>query len=99
MRSTMLLTYNIVPSAQDEYMQFMMNVFMPVMERLGLENAGVWHTAYGDYPMRLLVFVAETETLRAALEDTRWRNVEARLQQYVTDYARRIVPYQSGFQF
>jgi hypothetical protein len=95
----MLLTYNIIPSAQDEYMQFMMNVFMPVMERLGLANAGVWHTAYGDYPMRLLVFVAETETLRAALEDTRWRNVEARLQQYVTDYARRIVPYQAGFQF
>jgi hypothetical protein len=98
-RSKMLLTYNIVPHVQDEYMQFMMNVFMPVMERLGLENAGVWHTAYGNYPMRLLAFVAEEETLRAALADARWHNAEARLKQYVTDYTCRIVPDQSGFQF
>lgn len=99
MRSKLLLTYNILPASQDAYMQFMMNVFVPGLERLGLENVGVWHTAYGNYPARLLVFAAETETLRAALQDTRWRALETRLQQLVTDYTRRIVPYQQGFQF
>jgi len=98
-RSKMLLTYNLVPAAQDEYMQFMMNVFVPMLQRLGLENVGVWHTAYGDYPTRLLAFVAEDAAMRAALADTRWQTVEARLKQYVTDYTCRIVPNEPGFQF
>ena len=99
MRSKMLLTYNILPPAQEEYMHFMMNVFIPTLQRLSLENMGVWHTAYGDYPMRLLAFVADETEMRAARKDERWKQVEARLKQYVTDYACRIVPYEPGFQF
>jgi len=37
--------------------------------------------------------------MRAALNDDRWKQVEARLEQYVTDYTRRIVPFKPGFQF
>lgn len=99
MRLTMLLTYNILPELQEEYMQFMMNVFMPTMQNLGLENAGVWHTAYGDYPARLLVFIAEERVMQNALQDKRWQTLEARLKEYVTDYTRRVVPYEPGFQF
>jgi O-methyltransferase involved in polyketide biosynthesis len=77
----------------------MMNVFVPTLQRLGLENAGVWHTAYGDYPMRLLAFVADEKEIEAALNDDRWKQVEARLKQYITDYTRRIVPFEPGFQF
>lgn len=99
MRSKMLLTYNILPATQEEYMQFMMNVFIPLLQRLGLENVGVWHTAYGNYPLRLLAFVAEEKEMRAALADARWKNVETRLKQYVTDYACRVIPYEPGFQF
>jgi len=98
-RSKMLLTYNILPAAQEEYMRFMMNVFMPTLKRLGLEEMGVWWTAYGDYPNRLLAFVADEPEMRAALNDDRWKQVEARLEQYVTDYTRRIVPFKPGFQF
>ena len=99
MRSKMLLTYNIVPPMQEEYMQFMMNVFIPALQRIGLENVGVWHTAYGKYPMRLLAFVADEKEMQAALNDDRWKQVESRLKQYVSDYACRIVPYEPGFQF
>jgi len=98
-RSTMLLTYNIQPQAQEAYMQFMINVFMPMAQSLGLDNAGVWHTAYGDYPARLLVFVAEESVMQNVLKDERWQNIEARLKEYTTDYTRRIVPYVPGFQF
>lgn len=99
MRSTMLLTYNVQPEMQEEYMQFMMNVFIPTLQTLGLENAGIWHTAYGDYPARLIVFVAEEGVMRNALKDKRWENIEARLKECVTDYTRRVVPYEPGFQF
>jgi hypothetical protein len=98
-RSKMLLTYNINSPMQDDYMQFMMNVFIPTLQRLGLENMGVWHTAYGDYPSRLLAFVAEEPEMRAAMGDDRWKQVESRLKQYITDYSCRIVPFEPGFQF
>ncbi len=99
MRSKMLLTYNIIPQAQEEYMQFMVNVFVPTLQRLGLENMGVWHTQYGNYPIRLLVFVADEKDMREALHSESWQQSETRLKNYVTDYTCRVVAYQAGFQF
>ncbi len=100
MRSKLLLTYNVLPEHQEEYLNFMVNVFVPSLQRLGLTNAGVWHTAYGDYPSRLLVFVAEDKgTIDQALASKTWQDLEAKLEKYVTDYSRNVVPFQPGFQF
>ena len=99
MRSKMLLAYNVLPQHQDEYMQFMMQVFVPTLQRIGLENEGIWHTAWGNYPIRLLAFVAEEHDMREAIKTDAWSQVEARLKGYVSDYSCRIVPYQAGFQF
>ena len=99
MRSKMLLAYNVLPQHQDEYMQFMMQLFVPTLQRIGLENEGVWHTAWGDYPIRLLAFVAEERDMREAIKTDEWNQLESRLKGYVSDYSCRIVPYQAGFQF
>jgi hypothetical protein len=100
LRSKLLLTYNIIPEHQEEYMNFMVNVFVPSLQRIGLSNAGVWHTAYGDYPARLIVFVSDDqETMEEALKDKTWHDLETKLGKYVKDYARNVVPFQPGFQF
>jgi hypothetical protein len=100
LRAKLLLTYNILPEHQEEYMNFMVNVLVPSLQRVGLTNAGVWHTAYGDYPSRLIVFVADDqETMEEALKDKMWRDLEAKLAKYVKDYTRSVVPFQPGFQF
>lgn len=96
----MLLTYNIVPERQEIYLRFMLNEFIPTLQSLGLENAGVWHTAYGNYPMRLLVFVAEdSDAMARAMASDLWEEMEEKLKTLVTDYTRRIVPFDPGFQF
>ncbi len=95
----MLLSYNILPQYQQEYMEFMVSTFVPALQRIGLENMGVWHTAYGNYPVRLLVFVAEEKTMQDALADDSWKEMEKRLCNFVTDYTCRIVPFNPGFQF
>jgi hypothetical protein len=85
---------------QEEYMNFMVNIFVPTLQRIGLVNAGVWYTVYGDYPQRLLVFVADDrETMRRALESKTWKDLETKLERLITDYTRRVVPFQPGFQF
>lgn len=99
-RRKLLLSYDIVPEYQEEYMNFMVNVFVPTLQRIGLVNAGVWHTVYGDYPARLLVFVADDQdTMEQALAGKTWKDLEAKLGKYVKDYSRRVVPFQPGFQF
>ena len=80
-------------------MRFMINVFMPMMQSIGLTNAGVWHTAHGNYPIRLLVFIAEQVEMKRALESDVWGDMENKLKTFVQDYTCRIVPYQPGFQF
>lgn len=99
MRQKLLLTYNILPQFQQEYMNFMMSTFIPALQRIGLENVGVWHTAWGDYPMRLLAFMADESDMQEALASDEWRELEGRLKQYVADYTCRVVPFEPGFQF
>jgi hypothetical protein len=81
-------------------MRFVVSDFMPALQGLGLANIGVWDTAYGDYPMRLLVFVADTAAdMDRALASEEFLEVEEKLKSYVSDYVRRVVPYDARFQF
>ena len=96
----MLLTYNIPPERQETYMRFVLNEFIPTLQSIGLANVGVWHTAWGDYPLRLLVFVSENaSTMTRAVESDVFTQMEEKLKSHVSDYTRRIVPFDPGFQF
>jgi hypothetical protein len=96
----MLLTYNIPPDRQETYMRFVLQDFIPTLQSIGLANVGVWHTAWGKYPLRLLVFVSESETaMTRATESEVFEQMEEKLKGFVSDYSRRIVPFSPGFQF
>ena len=96
----MLLTYNILPDGQESYMRFVLNEFIPTLQSIGLANVGVWHTAWGDYPIRLLIFIAENAaTMTRAVESDAFEQMEGKLKAFVSDYSRRIVPFDPGFQF
>ena len=96
----MLLTYNIPPDGQENYMRFVLNEFIPTLQSIGLANVGVWHTAWGAYPIRLLVFIAENASgMTHAVESDAFAQAEAKLKTLVSEYSRRIVPFDPGFQF
>ena len=62
--------------------------------------ADVWHTLYGDYPIRLLVFVGnDRHAVESILRGDDWRRLEEKLLTFVTAYQRRIVPYHDRFQY
>ena len=95
-----LLTYDIIPETQESYYQFMLGELVPAVQKMGLGMAEAWHTAVGDYPLRLVAFVGETrESVDSVIESEQWEELESRLQQYVTNYTRRIVPFRNRFQF
>lgn len=96
----LLLEYDIPDEVQDTYYRFVTGEFVPQVNRIGLELAEVWETVYGDYPRRLIVFVAaDPETCALAVKSDKFQRLERKLQRFVKNYSKRIVPYTSQFQF
>lgn len=95
----MIISYDIRIENSEEYYQFVMGDFVPKLQKLGVYMTEVWHTAYGDYPIRMVTFVTEDyETLDMLLNSEEWYRLETQLLKFVTNYNRQIVPYRTGFQ-
>jgi hypothetical protein len=99
MLTKLMITYDVNEEMIEEYRQFVMGEFLPAVQQMGLAVTEVWHTAYGDYPDRLTELVSrDADTMWRILSSDEWTELETRLQQYVSDFGRKVVPYQPGFQ-
>ena len=95
----LLLSYNIQPEKSQEYYQFVLGRYIPEMQAKGLEVSEAWHTAYGDYPNRLVGFICrDQDTLSSLLDDESWRVLNDELLEFVDDFDYKVIPYQVGFQ-
>ncbi len=100
-RYKLILTYDIQSDVQDTYFEFMLGELVPAVQSLGLQMGGAWHTAYGEYPLRLIEFIAEdSDALKSVLETKLWADLERRLRKYVVNYSKKIVRLREDqFQF
>jgi hypothetical protein len=96
----LILTYDPLPGRREAYLRYIQGEFIPSLEFLGLTLCDAWHTAYGPYPLRLAGFEAPNrDTMERVLSSDKFRDLEARLQEYVVNYERKIVEHRSTFQF
>lgn len=96
----LLLTYDPIPERREDYFNYVLGEFVPALEHLGLTMSEAWHTAYGEYPLRLTGFVAaDRATLEGILASKAFLELEVRLLDYVSNYRRRVVPLGRRFQF
>lgn len=96
----LLLTYDVGAEHMQEYYRFVLGRYVPVMQAMGLEMSDAWHTAYGEFPNRLIGFVArDMETLERILHNDSWFALNEELQQFVSRFQYKVVPYHEGFQF
>jgi hypothetical protein len=99
-RYRLLMRYDIRLDLYEPYYQFIMNEFVPALHNMGLYMSGVWHTAYGEYPVRQVEFVTENlETALDVFRTDRWGELENRLKEFTNRYERKLVRYHDGFQF
>ena len=99
-RVKMLITYDVVPELQQAYYEFVLGEMVPTAQSIGLVLSEAWHTAYGEYPIRLNGFVARSrQDLDRILASAEWQQLEDKLKRFVNGYHRKIVPYREGFQF
>lgn len=95
----LLLSYDVNSDNLQEYYQFVMGKYIPLIQAMGLQVSEVWHTAYGDAPNRLVGFVCEEQqTMQALLEDDKWVALNDQLREYVTQFSYKVIPYRGGFQ-
>jgi hypothetical protein len=93
----LLLSYEVEDINLQAYQQFVMQRYMPAMQMMGFQVSEVWHTAYGSAPNRLVGFVCrDRHTLDDLLENEMWLTLNSQLEQYVTDFSYKVVPYQRG---
>ncbi len=96
----MLLAYNIKPNREAEYYRYVLGEFLPSLQDIGLMMVEGWHTAYGDYPIRLIAFRVQDDTeMNEVLKSTQWKQGKEKLLKLITDYEERLVPAKNTFQF
>jgi hypothetical protein len=96
----LLISYDVKPDSMQMYYQFVLGRYIPVLQSLGLEMSEAWHTAYGNWPNRLVGFVSrDAATMRQVMGDDTWRELNEQLEEYVTDLRYKVIPYEEGFQF
>jgi hypothetical protein len=96
----LLLSFDLRPGHENAYRRFIMEEFLPQAQALGLMPTDAWHTAYGEYPVRLIGFAAESLAgARAARATAEWREMMEKLEGYVLNLSVRVVPLRGGFQW
>jgi hypothetical protein len=100
MEVKLLLVYDIKPHREAEYYRYVLGEFLPTLQNMGLIMVEGWHTAYGDYPMRLIAFRAQDEmVMQNVMTSDEWKAAKERLLKLVRDYEQRIVVAKNPFQF
>lgn len=96
----LLVAFNIKPNREAEYYRFVLGEFLPTLQNIGLLMVEGWHTAYGDYPIRLLEFrTQENADLQQILAGSEWKTGKETLLKLVRDYEEYLVPAKNTFQF
>ena len=96
----LILAFDIRAGQENAYRRFVLEDFLPQAQEMGLVPTDAWHTAYGNYPSRLLGFVAEDmPALQAARDNQRWRSLWKKLEGYTANLSLRVVPFKGGFQW
>ena len=95
----LLMSWDIRPGKEAEYMEFVTREFTPQLVDLGIQPTEAWYTVVGNGPQVLAGGIAkDRETMMGILESDGWEGLEAKLLGYVRNYKYKVVPATGQFQ-
>ena len=96
----LIMTWDIVPDHDQDYFEFVINEFVPGVQRLGLQPAEAWVTVFGDYPqIQVSILGDDLTALQRILHSEGWGKLQEKLFSLVKNYSFKIIPARNGFQF
>ena len=95
----LMMTWDILPGREEEYFEFHIRKFMPILEKMGITLHEAWLTQYGDYP-RLTVEALIPSLVRAKniLRSQEWDNLGLLLHDMVENFDYKVVPSRTRWQ-
>ena len=95
----LLMTWDIRPGQEQAYIDYNAREFVPRLMKLGLRPMDSWFTLYGDAPQVCVGWVSEdVAVIHRAIRSEEWGELRVELDNFVTDFQFKIVPYTSHFQ-
>jgi hypothetical protein len=95
----LLMSWDILPNKEREFLDFLLQEFTPALQKIGLQPTDAWLTVYGDGPQILAGgVVQDMEAMTTLLENRQWLELEHKLQEFITNYKRKVVLAEGGFQ-
>lgn len=95
----LLLSWDIKPSRDQEYFEFMVREFAPRITSMGLQPTEAWFSVYGNGPQIIVEGITEDlDTMRKLLASEEWKALNHRLLEYVDDYKQKVVAGRSDLQ-
>jgi hypothetical protein len=96
----LVLSFDIKPGQENAYRRFVLEDFLPRAQELGLVPTDAWHTAYGDYPVRLIALVADDlESMQGVRTKPEWLGLMKKLDSYTSNLSQRVIRFRGGFQW
>ena len=96
----LVMTWDIAPNHEQDYFEFVINEFVPGVQRMGLQPAEAWATVFGDYPqIQVSILAEDLPIVRRALNSDNWSQLQDKLFALVQNFSYKIIPARSGFQF
>jgi hypothetical protein len=95
------MTWDIRPGREEEYFEFHIQKFVPMLEKMGLKLSEAWLTVYGDGDQPRMMAEAKMSSLGAAqkvLRSVGWDDLGHHLDDYVENFDYKVVSAQGGFQ-
>ena len=96
----LILSWDIKPDLEQEYLEFVVQEFVPGITKLGIKPTAAWYTLYGACSQILPAGVAkDASTVQKVLNSTEWDELQNRLLDFVDNLEQKVVPARQGFQF
>ena len=94
------MMWDIAPDHEQDYFEFVINEFVPGVQRLGLQPTEAWATVFGDYPQIQVGILAENLTeVQRAMNSESWSQLQDKLFALVKNFSYKVIPARNGFQF
>jgi hypothetical protein len=95
----LLMQWDIKVGREQDFSEFVVREFAPRLMKLGIEPTEILYTMYGDGPqMYTSVVIDSREHLVEILQSEGWKNLQRKLQTYITNYTQKVVADTGRFQ-
>ena len=96
----LVMTWDIAPDHEQDYFEFVINEFVPGVQRMGLQPTEAWATVFGNYPqIQVSILGEDLPDVQRALNSDSWTQLQDKLFALVQNFSYKVITARNGFQF